>query len=201
MNQESPIHRYQAHSRAYLERAKGQLTTFDESGDVSALFYAALELRYGIEARAWEYLSVAFKSLGRSPESVKGFSASDLLRRLAKADPDSHRESVLAISDEQSRQAMALQYTPVSRELAKIHGRLGALLHHRFFVDNELWYLKQALPLTGPQSLGNFRELLVEGIAGLEYATSGTLLANAKFTALVSEMSQESVRCGPQDDE
>ena len=68
--------------------------------------------------------------------------------------------------------------------------RLGELLHHRLFVANKHWYVRRALPFGGPQSLGNFRELLSEGIAGLEYATSGTLLANPKFTEMVSDVMQ-----------
>ena len=35
------------------------------------------------------------------------------------------------------------RYTPVTKELASIHGRLGELLHHSFFVKNPNWAYKR----------------------------------------------------------
>jgi hypothetical protein len=190
MSQPSPIYRYATHSRACLDRARAQLARFDADDDVEALLNAALQLRYGIEARVWEYLEVALRQLGQDPGVVPDYVASKLLRRLAAADPHSGRASVLMMRDEQSGATSSLQYTPVPGALAALHGRLGELLHHRLFVANKHWYVRRALPFGGSQSLGNFRELLSEGIAGLEYATSGTLLANPKFTEMVSDVMQ-----------
>lgn len=195
----SPLFRFQTHSRAYLERAKAQLGRFDEADDVEALFNAALQLRYGIEARVWEYLTVALRGLGKSAESVGDYVATRLLKRLATADPESPRASVLTMRSEQSGMTTSMHYTPVSRDLAALHGRLGELLHHRFFIANPHWSVRWPLPPGGPRSLGNVRELLVEGMAGLEYATSGTLLGHPRFTALVQEVMEEPVGRDPSD--
>jgi hypothetical protein len=189
MNQHPPFYRYATHSRACLDRAKTQLAKFDAEQDVEAVFYAALQLRFGIEARVWEYTLAALQAAGREPSSVPDYVASKLLRRLAELDPQSGQASVLSVLGEQG---VSMQYTPVSSALAAVHGKLGGYLHHRYFVTNPHWYVGQPLSRDGQRSIGDLRELLVAGVAGLEAATQAALLANPKFTALVSEVLRDS---------
>lgn len=83
---ESPQHhifKYPAHSHAFLTRARVALEAFDTEATVSNLFAAALEVRFGIEARLFEYIDAA---IGRSPEKrrhIKDYSATKL-RTLAR---------------------------------------------------------------------------------------------------------------------
>jgi hypothetical protein len=58
------LYQYPAHARAYLDRAKQLLINFDTESDVSSLFFAALELRFGIEARLYTYIDATYDLMG-----------------------------------------------------------------------------------------------------------------------------------------
>ncbi len=106
---------------SYLARAKELLATKDKA----SLFYAALELRCGIEARMQEHLSVAhgitkaqaeqweIKKLGRSIDTAFGLGDSMLI-------------VFLNMVDGRSCQFI---YVPVSNRLQEIGKRCGDYLH------------------------------------------------------------------------
>jgi hypothetical protein len=184
----SPFFQFEAHSVAFLERSRNHLEHFDSTGDVESFFHAALHLRFGIEARVTEYLKAALERRGEKIENVPDYVASKLLKRLEKEDSTAGTEGLLRITDEQKGRSSTMAYTPVTKELASLHGRLGGLLHYQFFVENKFWYLREKLDDKKTASIADFRELLEDGIRGLEYSTSGTLLGNPRFSELVEEV-------------
>lgn len=195
MNELNPFFQYQAHSRAFLMRVREHLACFEADGQVQNFFYAALELRFGIEARLNEYLAPALEAIGKSSKDVPEYVATKLLTKLAEIDPTSERPAALRFHSEQTGDLSVAHYTPVSRRLAAIHGQLGELLHYKFFEKNEYWLLRKPLGRSPHRSIPDFVELLNEGVVELELATSGTLLGNPRFTALVEEvLSEESCR-------
>lgn len=191
MSELDPFFRFQTHSRAFLARARENLARFEMDGQVQDFYYAALELRFGIEARLNEYLSPALKRIGKEPKDVPDYVASKLLNRLAAIDPTSEQQTTLRFTSEQTGNSLVAHYTPVSRRLAAIHGQLGELLHYKFFVNNEHWLLRKLLGGNPHRSIPDFVMLLNEGMAELEQATVGKLLGNPKFTALVDEVLAE----------
>lgn len=191
MSQDNPFFVYQATSYGFLERALAHLERFDDEVDTPSLFYAALELRLGIEARLWEYLRPALKELGKEPTSVGEYAATKLLRRLVDLNPDAQNQTTFRVTDEQSGNSTVMEYTPVSRELASLHGRLGEILHFNFFIRNERWYLRRALESRGQRSLLDYRELLGRTVTELQKATAGTLLNNPRFTRFVNDVLEE----------
>jgi len=188
LDKKSPFYSFQRHSRAFLERAREALRQFDETENAESFFLAALWLRFGIEARVTEYLEVALNRKGMKLRNVSKFTASLLLKRLADTDLTSKVAGAVRITDEQNGSQIGMRYTPVRPELASIHGRLGALLHYRFFVQNEHWYIRDRLAEKGHASLADLRDVIEKGISGLEYSTSGTLLGNVQFEQLVDEV-------------
>jgi hypothetical protein len=191
MNELNPFFQYQAHSRAFLARARENLACFERDGQAQHFFYAALELRFGIEARLNEYLAPALKTIGKTSKEVPEYVATRLLTKLVTIDPTSEQPATLRFTPELTGDSSVAHYTPVSRRLAAIHGQLGELLHYKFFVKNEHWLLRKPLGGNPHRSILDFVELLNEGVAELELATSGTLLGNPKFTALVEEVLSE----------
>jgi hypothetical protein len=191
MKDSSPFYNFQAHSRAFLARARDNFSQFESDGQVQYFFYAALDLRFGIEARINEYLAPALKTIGKEPKDVPEYVASKLLKKLNTIDSTSDQQSVIRITSENSVSTFEGHYTPVSRRLASIHGQLGELLHYKFFVKNERWLLRKPLGGDPHRSIPDFLELLREGITELEQATSGRLLGNPKFTELVQEVLDE----------
>ena len=191
MNDASPFLHFSIGARAFLSRAEEQLARFEREQSVEAFFYAALDLRFGIEARLNEYLGPALKSIGKDSKSISDYVASKLLKRLVSIDPDAGRASTLRITSEQDGHSTTMQFTPVSQRLAAIHGQLGELLHYKFFTNNEHWTFKKPLGGNPHRSLADFLPLLNEGIAELRRATSGSLLSNPRFTKLVQDVAEE----------
>ena len=150
---------YRISSRDYLLRARERL----RQGTKEALFYAALELRSGIEARmreylrAWEHISKRKKSgwriaeLGKNVEET--FRVGNKIVRWAIQDGDSGNMLVL------------FYYTPVTPTLQKHGERLGNYLHamNRFRGQKDPWWRE-------------LREDLETIAAQLEVANRGTLL-------------------------
>lgn len=191
MSEFDPIFRFPVHSHAFLSRAREHLARFETDGQVQNFFYAALELRFGIEARLNEYLAPALKTIGKELKDVPEYVATRLLNRLAAIDPTSERPSTLRATSKQTDNSFIAHYTPVSRRLAAIHGQLGELLHYKFFVKNEHWLFRKPLGRNPHRSIPDFMVLLNEGVAELEQATAGKLLGNPQFTALVEEVLSE----------
>lgn len=191
MTDAHPFFRFPTGARAFLSRASEHLARFERDETVESFFYAALELRFGIEARLNEYLASALKSIGKDSKSVTDYVATKLLRRLISIDPDAGRPSTLRIMAETDGRSMVLQFTPVSPRLAAIHGQLGELLHYKFFINNEHWVIRKPLGGNPHRSIPDFLPLLKEGIAELQVATSGSLLSNPRFTQLVQQIAEE----------
>ena len=191
MNQRYPFLRFHTGSRSFLERSIENLATFERDESVEHFIYAALELRFGIEARLNEYLGPALKSIGKDRKSITEFVASKLMKRLLSIDPDADRASTIRLTNEQNGQATTLHFTPVSPRLASIHGQLGELLHFKFFTNNEHWQVRNPLGGNPHSSIADYLPLLKEGIYELRQATSGSLLSNPKFTKIVEEVAKE----------
>lgn len=191
MDPSYPFLRFYTSARSFLARSREHLKKFEKDESVEHFLYAALELRFGIEARLNEYLGPALKSIGMDSKDLSEYVASKLLKRLLTIDPDAGRASTLRITSEQSGSSSILQFTPVSARLAAIHGQLGELLHFKFFTNNERWLMRKPLGGAPHRSVADFVGLLKEGIGELEYATSGSLLSNLKFTKLVEEVVSE----------
>jgi hypothetical protein len=188
---EYPFYRYQATSHAFLARAKEAVSRFDTDGDVDGFLVAAMHLRFGIEARLHEYLDATLKSLGQDPKKVTDYVASKLLKRLVEADPRAEYNGGVRMTSEQSGNSTALAFTPVSRELAAIHGKLGGLLHFNFFRENTEWNYRKASPDNKLRTLLDHRKLLDQGIAELTGATSGRLLSHPQFAKIVEGIIDE----------
>lgn len=125
--QEHELVNYTATASEYLRRAKSQLELFDR-GHWPSLFYAALELRLGIEMRLETYLSAAQKE---KPKTKK-YLGKDLRKELLNNNPDASREVTLIMSVG-NQPVSAMKYIPVTEKLAnEYYGRLGNLLHWKF---------------------------------------------------------------------
>jgi hypothetical protein len=189
MTEAAPTHfTFPAMSYAYLARARKALAQFDADLDATHLFVAALELRFGIEARLFEYIDAA---IDRNPEQrmrFKDYSATKLLARLTMENPRAQEVSYSRLTCEQTGQSSGFAYTPVTRELASIHGQLGNLLHFTYFWQNPHWYLNRRLESPGLPTLLHARDLVALGIDGLAYATSGNLLNHPSFKISVDEL-------------
>jgi hypothetical protein len=191
---------YRAHSRAFLARAITALAAFDTQERPDELFHAALELRFGIEARLFEYIEAALKTLKQEPKRIKDYSATKLLAKLTALNPRAEHHVFVKITSEQTGSSTALQFTPVTRELAIIHGKLGGLLHFTYFSNNSLWCLRRRLDVDGVPTLLNARDLVQQGIEELSRATAGTLLPSALFTENVAAVNDESASDSSGDD-
>lgn len=183
-----PFIRFATGSRAFLARAIEHLAAYDRSEKLEHFFYAALELRFGIEARINEYLTPVLEQRGQSNEDVAHFAVSKLLKRLVEFEPDAEREASITVIPEQGGKSSTFHFTPVSKRLAAIHGQLGELLHFKFFVNNKHWLIRKPLGGQPHRSVADFLPLLCEGIEELRYATSGGLLTHFRFTQIVNDV-------------
>jgi hypothetical protein len=172
----NPFYEYTASSNSFLERACGLLARFDETHDPCFFFYCALELRLGIEARLFECLEAAARS-GNHPPAFKGeYSAKKLLKQLGSVSQDVLEASTFTITLEGDASSTSFECTPVTPELARMHERLGGLLHFGFFRQNPDWIYRLRLKEKGSMSLADHREFLTEVAAGLGKACRGDVL-------------------------
>lgn len=187
------IYRYDVRSRAFLERAGKALETFKSEGDVEQLLTAALMLRYGIEARLFEYIEVALPPATRQADlrKISEHAASDLLRKLTGLNPAATRQVTVRISPSDNPTAeIGFRYTPVTDSLARIHGKLGGLLHFNFFTRNPYWYATTRAQSPGKTVL-YAQDLIEQGIVELNEATRGTLLAVPQWQPVVDQLLKE----------
>ncbi len=185
-----PLFRYQATSHAFLARGKEALAQSDSEGSVDSFFAAAMFLRFGIEARLFEYLDATFRALGTAPRPSAEYVASKLLKRLVEADPRAAFDGGVRLTSEKTGQATSLHFTPVTKELATLHGKLGGLLHFSFFRQNPDWPLR-VNSRNPPRTLLDYRDLLVRTVDELTRATSGRLLSHPRFAEIVSDIVDE----------
>lgn len=150
---------YNVGSRDYLNRAKSLL----DSGDKAALFYAAFELRCGIESRMGEYLE-AQKHI--SAKKKKGWQVAKLAKNIEDAFRTGEKKATVIVLDSISKKRLLeAQYTPVRKYGRKIAEQLGNYMHkakcHHSGVE-PYWDI--------------FANILDKGVQELEFSTSGILL-------------------------
>jgi hypothetical protein len=187
------IYRFGAHSRVFLERAKAAVEKFKLEDDPQQLLIAALMLRQGIEARLFEYIEAELPADSRKEKlaRISDYQATKLLARLTRMNPDAQRAVQLRITSEQTGNSFGMCYTPVTDSLARIHGRLGELLHNNYFRKNPYWFIADRLNGGGLPTLLHGQDLVEQGILELCEATSGALLSHPQFKAAVQEIVEE----------
>lgn len=150
---------YRVDANSYLERARERL----HDDRLDSLFYAALELRCGIESRLQEYLE-AQEHIAECRRS--GWRIPKLGKNIARAFQLGDKIARVTIFDPSTKEEItSLIYTPVTSELQKNGQRLGNLLHA----------LKRPRPFDDPW-WKETREFLEKVTAQLAVAVSGTLL-------------------------
>ncbi len=187
------IYRYERHARAFLSRAQNALESFKSDGDVEQLFVAALMLRYGIEARLFEYIEAALPRATREADlrKISEHRASKLLQQLTGLNPDATRQVTVQMSpSDNPKAAIGLLYTPVTDSLARIHGKLGGFLHFNFFTRNPYWYSTTRAQSPGKTVL-YAQDVIEQGIVELTEATRGTVLAAPQWQPMVDQLLDE----------
>ena len=186
-----PFLNFNVSARSFLARAVEHIAAYEKEEGVEHFLHAALHLRFGIEARLNEYLKPALKSVGQHQKASSDYVASVLLKKLLSIDPDAGIASNLEVTNQQSGRKAIMQFVPVSKRLASIHGRLGELLHFKLFTNNQHWMIRKPLGGSPDSSIADYLPLLKEGVEELRAATSGLLLSHPKFTLLVEEVVKE----------
>lgn len=149
--------RYPSTASAFSERAMALLT----SDDPASLFYAALEVRMGVEARLQSYVQA---SRHTSSALKKGWKIQHLAKGLEKAFKGQKDVVELSYALSSSELPFAiLHYTPVTSPLQKLAQRLGDYLHHREVTRDDSWW-------------GQFRSIVQSSQALLSAASAGQLL-------------------------
>jgi len=149
---------YGVSSKDYLRRARRCLNTRTLQG----LFYAAFELRCGIEARIHEYLD-AQETV--SKRKKRGWKIAKLARNLEAAFASGEHVIELTIITDNQRDGTAFYFTPVTANLRRMAERLGDYMHAMQRVPpSEEWW-------------SAMRDYLEEVFEQLYQANAGTLLA------------------------
>lgn len=127
---------YKIGSIDYLKRARIQL----DSKTCEGLFYAAFELRSGIEARMQEYLEGHKHISKRKKEEWR---LGNLDKTILKYFGDTNRVTQVIVHQcEKPEDKIIVYYTPVTPELIKLGQKLGDLLHAQktsIPKDSEFW--------------------------------------------------------------
>ncbi|MES9906529.1 MAG: hypothetical protein ABW168_28090 [Sedimenticola sp.] len=150
---------YEISSRNYLGRARECLA----EGSSQSLFYAAFELRCGIESRMSEYLEV-WEHI--SKKKKKGWRIAEMGRNVEEAFKTGNKIVRWAVHDKSTNELIVcLYYTPVTSALKKSGEKLGNYLHSmkRHKVPSDHFWIK----------LRNDLESAYEKLA---IANTGTLL-------------------------
>lgn len=149
---------------------------------------SALELRFGIEARLDVYLRATLKQLGQENSTIAEYRASKLLKQLVKANPHASGGRSVRFTSNETGSVTQFEYTPVSPELAKLHGTLGELLHYKFFSTRKAWMVKQRSNRGRLETALDARDLVERGQGWLAEACRGTLLSSSSFTSSVEKL-------------
>lgn len=150
---------YSIDSKAYLNRARKQLDENTKEG----LFYAAFELRCGIESRLLQYWEA-----NRSIHQLKkaGWEIPKIARDLEKAFIRRDKIARIDVLDSAGiEHRISLYFTPVTKDLEALGGKIGNLMHcpELFRTSDDPWW-------------DQTREFLEQVYAELEKANKGTLL-------------------------
>lgn len=127
---------YNITSIDYLERAREQL---DKSSS-AFLFYAAFELRCGIERRMQEYLD-AWDHI--SEKAKQGWQIAKLAKNIEKAFKVGDKVVEVVIKNSETEPPLyVFYYTPVSLKLRKMGKKLGDLMHamKKFMPESDRWW-------------------------------------------------------------
>jgi hypothetical protein len=151
---------YAVKAKDYLARARARL---DENSQES-LFYAALEIRCGIEARLKEYFDAQSET---TKKKRQGWKIAKLAKQVESAFRTRDKIIRLIVFDSQTSELIKeVLYTLVTRRLQKFGEKLGDYLHsqeqHRLLA--ETWW-------------SAFRQELEATFEELNFAASGGLLA------------------------
>jgi hypothetical protein len=150
---------YEITSRDYLVRARARLA----ENTPQALFYAAFELRCGIEARMEEYLEV-WEHIAKKKKT--GWKIAVLGKNVEEAFSSHAKVVRWAVEDRVTKKAVIVfYYTPVTEQLQKEGKKLGNHLHSmkRFKSDVDQYW-------------NELRSDLEKTATLLEGANTGTLL-------------------------
>ena len=150
---------YEITSRDYLKRALVQLA----EGSEQALFYAAFELRCGIEARMRQYLRAREDV---SAKKANGWQLNKLAREIESAFITGNKFIRIGVRHKDSKElAICLYHTPVTAALKAQGEKLGDVLHEmkENRTSDDSWWVK-------------FRTELTETAAALRMANRGILL-------------------------
>jgi len=150
---------YSINSKAYLNRARRQL----DENTKEALFYAAFELRCGIESRLLQYWE-ANKHIHQMKKA--GWEIPKIARDLEKAFIRRDKIARIDVLDSAGRDLrISLYFTPVTKELEALGGQIGNLMHcpQSFRASDDPWW-------------DQTREFLEQVYAKLQKANRGTLL-------------------------
>jgi hypothetical protein len=180
---DNPYFDYNIDSLSFIERAKMQLAKFDNEENISCLLYAALELRMGIESRLYEIIDGHPEEDTSKLKLNKKFAASNLLKDLLSINPDADRESMISLSINVNQQTFH-RFTPVTKKLGSLHGKLGDMLHFNLFRDTPEWYGKKPNEDGKKYTLIQYRELLDEVVEELFQCSCGDLLLPVKFNSI-----------------
>jgi len=166
---------YQIGADSFVKRARMLIERFD-NGEPACLFYAALELRMGIESRLLHYIESALSAAKQPKEKIKEYRPDRLLPKLERINPETRDHVELIMMFEQGGNAVALEYAPVTPILAKYYGALGALLHSTFFTCKSYWYMKRKSTSSGRRdTMLDYRDFLITVSDELEKACRGLL--------------------------
>jgi len=150
---------YSINSKAYLNRARRQL----DENTKEALFYAAFELRCGIESRLLQYWE-ANKHIHQMKKA--GWEIPKIARDLEKAFIRRDKIARIDVLDSAGRDLrISLYFTPVTKELEALGGQIGNLMHcpQSFRASDDPWW-------------DQIREFLERVYTKLQKANRGTLL-------------------------
>ncbi|SRR5258708_6667690 len=157
------MRKYGISSRDFLKRAEALVN----SNEICNLLYAALELRFGIEARLQEYLKGGEDILKAKADIWK---VKHLDKEVRKRFAVNDKPVEITIQRDDTKVLVRYAYTPVSINLRSIAGKLGQFLHyipqHR---ENEKNFIL------------SLRKLVKSGIEELRFSTSGHLLGPPRF--------------------
>ena len=154
---------YKSDTRDYLLRARGML----DENKPHTLFYAALELRFGIEARLRKYLNIINEL---SEKKKKGWQIAILDKNIESIFRQGNKLVKLEFFDSYQNRLVELIYTPVSKKLVHDGEKLGELLHSNSHYKTQIknWFEETQVFL---------EKIYLE----LELANKGTLLGPPLF--------------------
>lgn len=183
---------YGCHSRDFLSRAVLARRRWKDEGQLAYFFYAALELRNGIEARLHEHLAASQLMQMGSWKPSQQYSATRLLRELAKVNPAASTQVTVIVGSEGAGRKFV--HEPITPELASIHGQLGELLHHNFFLSESNAPRINSTRNLSSEAIDAKDELLYRGIDELERCVNSNFVITPDLLATIQEFVDKHVK-------